>query len=916
MDSNRTRFHLLLGRDDWARNTVDGVSLIFASRPQTEPLFSWNPARAEITLGARVNLFRSAPGNQPPTIDQRRGAAQDRFGNWYWIDASGHELLVNSSGTSVTTHFWAPQDEIARAREAQNGEFGVLSSQVPAPPFSFSGLAVTELHFLVVGLIEPKGFLVFDLFRGGPPRQFAWPAEIDFVPFDMAPAPGGGVWILDRAHGRLWALDRSFAVISQDQDLVDVSGEPVEVFGPADGSAPVSHPHQTFPTGIVPGMASSLGGIDAIAIEALPDGTVLLLESDPVKRFSNVYRFRFGQRLGNPVSLKSVLDILTPADQVNFSLLGYDFTLIPVEQRPSGARNNILYVVAANGDQAWAFSAAYGGDQLALTPLAEFYPMRLFGGRAIVRGADQVYYDSQDRFVPLVIQRRPRYVEEATLFTKIGNFDSHEPDCTWHRLVLDAAIPSDTQITIFSRAHNDPDYLALQEWNKEPGPYQRGNGTELPWTPMPADLQTWELLFQKATGRYVQLKIVLSGNGRLTPRIRALRAYYPRFSYLKNYLPSAYREDQTSASFVERFLANMEGFYTSIEDRIATSQALLDACSAPSDALDWLANWFGVALDPAWSETKRRSFLQHATTFFEARGTLPGLMMALRLTLEDCTDPKIFITPVQTNNGPRIVEKFRTRQLPLGLLQDTPAESGLPTKLQTARWTPSQGADDLDKRYQQSLKLTPDKRYPLSMPTSDPQYSQWKDFSMSTIGIVPAQPDAGSDLWTTFLRSRYGVLGALNAAYRSAYTRFEDVPFPSALPRQPQPLLDWYQFQGMLLMQATAHQFTVYLPMPLADAQDTQAHKAKFDLARRVVALEKPAHTMFEIKFYWAFFRVGEARLGEDSVLDHGSRAPELMRPVVLGDSYTGSGYLSHEQPCQPRERQFLNPNLLHPRSC
>src|SRR5262249_8918965 len=409
---------------------------------------------------------------------------------------------------------------------------------------------------------------------------------------------------------------------------------------------------------------------------------------------------------------------------------------------------------------------------------------------------------------------------------------------------------------IYSRAHNDPDHLSVQDWNLEPGPYQRGNGTELPWTPLPADLQTWELLFQKASGRYLQLKIVLSGNGRLTPRIRALRAYYPRFSYLKNYLPSAYREDQISASFVERFLAKMEGFYTSIVDRIATSQALLDACSAPAETLDWLANWFGVALDPAWTEPKRRSFLRHATTFFEARGTLPGLMMALRLTLEDCTDPAIFINPLQANNGPRVVEKFRTRQLPLGLLQDTAIDSGLPTKLQTAAWTPSQGADDLDQRYQQSLKLTADKQYPLSLSTDDALYSQWKDFSMGTLGMVPSKPDAGSELWTTFLRSRYGVLSALNAAYRSSYARFEDVPFPSALPRQPQPLLDWYQFQGMLLMQAVAHQFTVYLPMPLADAQDTQAHKAKFDLARRVVALEKPAHTMFEIKFYWAFFRL------------------------------------------------------------
>ncbi len=329
--------------------------------------------------------------------------------------------------------------------------------------------------------------------------------------------------------------------------------------------------------------------------------------------------------------------------------------MTPVEQTPSGQRNNTLYVVAANGDQAWAFTAAYDTDQLTLRPLPEFYPMRLFGGRAIVRGTKQVYYDSQDRFVPLVIQRRPRYVDEATFFTKV--FDGGEPDCTWHKLALDAAIPSDTHVTIYSRAHNDRDYIEIQDWNRESGPYRRGNGTELPWTPMPAGLDTWELLFQKASGQYMQLKFVLSGNGRLTPRIRAMRAYYPRFSYLQNYLPSAYREDQNSASFVERFLANIEGFYTSIEDRVGTVQALLDACSAPPEALDWLANWFGVALDPAWSDTKRRLFLRHAAAFFEARGTLPGLMMALRLALEDCADPSVFITPVQAHTGPRIVER-------------------------------------------------------------------------------------------------------------------------------------------------------------------------------------------------------------------------------------------------------------------
>src|SRR5207253_5304950 len=261
----------------WARCTLDDGSLIFDTVQQAGPLFSWNPARSEMTLGVRVNLFHSAPGNKPPTIDQRRGAAQDRFGNFYWIDSSGNELLVNSSGTSVTTHFWASRDEIAGRRNAADGRFGVLSPEPPPPPLAFSGLAVTELHFLVVGVLEPKGFLVFDLFHGGPPRQFVWPAEIDFVPFDMAPAPGGGVWILDRTNRRLWALDRSFAVIRQDQASVDVSGEQAEVFAPADGSATPPHPHRTSPTGIALALGPPPRTIDAIAVEPLLHCSALLL---------------------------------------------------------------------------------------------------------------------------------------------------------------------------------------------------------------------------------------------------------------------------------------------------------------------------------------------------------------------------------------------------------------------------------------------------------------------------------------------------------------------------------------------------------------------------------------------------------------------------------------------------------------
>src|SRR5207247_166037 len=139
--------------------------------------------------------------------------------------------------------------------------------------------------------------------------------------------------------------------------------------------------------------ASPLQSIDAIAVAALPDGSVLLLESSPADQFSLIYRFRDGTQVGSPVSLAGVLDLLEPEDRVGFTLLGFDFTFIAIEQTPSGLRQNTLYVAGQNGDQSWAFTAGYDTDQLALSPLPEYYPMRLFGGRGLVAGQTQVYYD-------------------------------------------------------------------------------------------------------------------------------------------------------------------------------------------------------------------------------------------------------------------------------------------------------------------------------------------------------------------------------------------------------------------------------------------------------------------------------------------------------------------------------------------
>ncbi len=72
--------------------------------------------------------------------------------------------------------------------------------------------------------------------------------------------------------------------------------------------------------------------------------------------------------------------------------------------------------------------------------------------------------------------------------------------------------------------------------------------------------------------------------------------------------------------------------YTSLEDKIAAVQALFDVRSAPPDTLDWLAGWMGVLFDEGWKkeDVRKRLFIKHAMSFFQLRGTVSGLHLALQ----------------------------------------------------------------------------------------------------------------------------------------------------------------------------------------------------------------------------------------------------------------------------------------------
>jgi phage tail-like protein len=886
VDANGTRFHLLLGKDDWARCVYeDGTPLgdyWDGSPPAGGSALAWDGECGELTLEPRLFRFQTAAPEAPLTPERRRGAGRDRFGNWYWIAASRQEIRVQSSGSGRASHFWAACDGETCAPRQDAGGFQPCLPAPPPEPCTFSGLAVTEDHYLVVGSLEPPGVLVFDLHAGGPPRRMFWPDGVPFAPFDISPRPGGGVWILDRDNERYWELDRHFRVRFGNGSIVTVPGAE-DLFQPVDGSSVRRTPEDRFGEGVSLAAASPLAGPHYVAVEGLPDGSILLLESDPSEPFSRVCRYRDGAPFGEPVSLECATELIEEEHRAGFRLLGHDFAFVPAR--------DYLYVVGRDGNQAFVFHVSRHGDRIALEPKGEYLPLRLFGGKALVATGGSAWYDIGERWVRLVGQKRPRYVAAATFITP--PLDGRDPDCLWRRLILDACIPPETGVQIWTASADDLHRLAVQPWTAEPQPYRRGDGSELPFTPpLPGDARgSWELLFQGARGRYLRIKVGLTGSGRATPRLYAMRAYYPAFSYLDRYLPAVYREEPESAWFLDRFLANVEGLLTATEDRIAAAQVLFDHASAPAGTLGWLCGWFGVALDAKWEESRSRLFLRHAMQFFQFRGTLPGLRMALELALEQCPGETVFRVEnaaLRRPGGIRIVERFRSRG--------------------AIRWNPARGRDELNRVFSEALGLSPPQAYPVTAPPGE-QAAKWREFSLATLGFVPA-PETAARLaaWRDFLARRYSRIAGFNTTYGRSDADFGSAPYPAELPPDGKRLEDWFQFQGVVLpSRDTAHKFTVLLPVPRSGEFNTAEQQRRLELTRRVVDLEKPAHTSFDVKFYWARFRIGEARLGEDTAVERGSRDPQLMPPAVLDQSYLAETYLAAGHPMNVRDRRVLN---------
>lgn len=894
MDANRARFHALWGHaGDW--KTVLNEVANAGAAADAEAADGALRLRGRTPTFLNVSAIALAP-------EARRGAARDRFGNWYWIGPSGREVLVQSSGTGAVSSFW-PLPVTERP--------GPFAPVAPAPPAGrLAGLAVTRHHALVVGALDPPGLVAFDLSAGGPPRRVAAPVDVVFAPFDIA-ALGAGVVVLDRVNRAAWAFDRDLV-----PRPVAAPKEAPDPFQPVAAAAPRRARDASAPTASVP----LPGGWPApLAVEAVScDAAWFLHEPAADPPVGNQ------PKVATEGSLLAKVDWAGPLPLASAPALGSrsGSELTVQAQKVAGhdfalAAPDRLEVALANGAQAIAF------DLKDLSAAPDFIPLRRFGGLGYAGTAPgddsgaRPGYDSSGTWVTAAIMPRPRFAPAVTLVLPgLDGWDGKAAKCVWHRVFLDACVPPGCTLRLVAEVRDDggewhaagtkaagreiayllPVAGTAARW--QPDPRRRAEGSELPFAPaLPAGFGTWETFLHGAEGRYLRLRLALTGDGARTPRVRAARAWYPRFSYVEHYLPAIYRDDASSADFLERFLANAEGTLTGIEDRIVAARSLVDPRTAPAEALDWLTGWLGLAASPAWDAPRKRTFLRHAPAVLRRRGTVRGLQWALHLALDKRLDEGIFSDPRTDTSPYRIVESFRRRAASAVALGD-PTALDLPRQAgagASGRGLPGTGPDALNQQYAKALDR-PGAAFPLCQPPEADGAAAWTAFARAKLGFVPqAQPGDPDDeaRWAAFLRRRYRTDNP------------PGVPLPATLDVRPSTAADWYAFETVVMAALrTAHQFEVLIPTVTGGTRvtaspapaDLEESRRRRDLARQVVRREAPAHCRFEVRLYASAFRVGGVRVGADTLLGLGSRAPDLYDEAILNGAFLGEAFL-HARP-------------------
>lgn len=587
-------FALVRTRDQWSRACHDGTAI------------DVDTDGVELARDQR-----ELPATEFPEAAPSGGLAFDSGCRLYHSDpAEGRveRLLWGALDPSLSLADQPQALDFIAGAPAPSGDF--VPATGPAAPLAMPrGVAVDEDDRLFIAEEGASRILVFDLWSSRLIRR-------------LSVAPGRP---LDLAgHGRtVWAL---------------LAGGPLVRLGARSGPVPIALRR----TARVPAAA------EPTRIAAAPDGSLYVLFVD-AEGMGWIVPQRSGRAL--EVANAGDLEFLGPG-------------LLVVARRPGEelAQLKLDGPIVVEGDPLKA--RGYDGGGIVRTPEGKIGFWTAAGFRTAVVA-------------------RPRYVREGRVTTY--RLDSGEYQTEWGRVFVDACVPGETELRLlFATADEVSDEpvldrkpppnldgmiertdlsppmppLTLAPAPTDPGVplHRRETGRELAWARPDADdeFQTYEVPVLAPPGRYLWLTLALAGNGRLSPRVKGVRAEHPSHDLVRR-LPRGFSRDDRVADFLRRYLAIFEGAFGELEARAETRSTLLDPHATPEELLPWLASFLGLTLDESWPERSKRQLIDEIPDLWRRRGTVGGLTRFLELYL---------------GRKPILVEHFRLRGLGGALLTD------------------------------------------------------------------------------------------------------------------------------------------------------------------------------------------------------------------------------------------------------
>lgn len=231
----------------------------------------------------------------------------------------------------------------------------------------------------------------------------------------------------------------------------------------------------------------------------------------------------------------------------------------------------------------------------------------------------------------------PLYARQGQLLTLA--IDSGIPRCRWHRVRLDAEVPAGSKLEFSVSSHEEPTPPPQAPPQYLDGDWQgfaSGRPNPADWSADAADPR--DFVIDQPPGRYLFVRVRMTGDGNSTPRLRRARIDMPRQTSFDR-LPAVFADNPVAIDFGERFMALFDAAVEDMDRVVERYPALLDTDGVPQELLPWLGSFLGVTMDSGWTPAQRRAVIHTLPDLFRKRGTPEGLARALALILG--ADPAI-----------------------------------------------------------------------------------------------------------------------------------------------------------------------------------------------------------------------------------------------------------------------------------